>query len=80
MFKFWAASQKEKGAKIILGQHGGGYNFFKTDSKRDYELNICDKFLTWGWDNKKFKNKIIKFSIINNSIFEEEIFMVKIFS
>ena len=72
MFKFWAASQKEKGAKIILGQHGGGYNFFKTDSKRDYELNICDKFLTWGWDNKKFKNKIIKFSIINNSIFEEE--------
>lgn len=72
IFKFWVAHQKNKEGKLILAQHGGGFNYFKLDSKRDYELSISDKYLTYGWTYKKFKKKIMKFSIINNNVFEEK--------
>ena len=72
IFKFWVALQKNKGGKLILAQHGGGFNYFKLESKRDYELSISDKYLSYGWTYKKFKKKIMKFSIINNYAFEEK--------
>lgn len=71
IFKFWVAQQKNIGSKIVIAQHGGGYNMFKFDEKRDYELSICDKYLSWGWTNKKYKKKIISFSILNHNIFPQ---------
>lgn len=67
IFKFWLAHQKELGAKIILAQHGGGYNMFKFDESQKYELKICDKYLSWGW-KKKNNKKVIPFSILNQNI------------
>ena len=72
IFKFWTAIQKNIGAKLIIAQHGGGYNFFNYDEKRDYQLSICDKFLTHGWGYKKYENKIEKFSIITNEVYEDK--------
>lgn len=67
IFKFWLGFQKQKGAKIILAQHGGGYNMFNYDESLSYELKVCDRYLTWGWNNQKNK-KIIPFSILNQNI------------
>ena len=72
IFKFWTAKQKNIGAKLILAQHGGGYNFFDYDEKRDYQLSICDKYLTYGWVSEKFRDKTKKFSIVNNEIYQEK--------
>ena len=62
-----AGTSKELGAKIILAQHGGGYNMFKFDESQKYELKICDKYLSWGW-KKKNNKKVIPFSILNQNI------------
>ncbi len=72
IFKFWTAIQKNIGAKLIIAQHGGGYNFFRYDEKRDFELSICDKFLTRGWSYKKYEKKIEKFSIISNEVYNDK--------
>ena len=44
----------EKGAKLIGVQHGGGYGCHKMDPMLDHELEVVDKFISWGWtDNNK---------------------------
>ena len=55
LFKFWVASQVNNGSKLIHGQHGGGYDLLKDECHFNQELEICDKYLTWGWSgsNKK---------------------------
>ena len=53
-FRFWVANQVEKGAKLILAQHGGGYGLFSTFSEK-HELEICDKFFSWGWGDEQPK-------------------------
>ena len=51
-FKFWAATQIERGAKLILAQHGGGYGMAGPLEQQSRELEICDKYFTWGWKLK----------------------------
>ena len=48
-FKFWAASQVDRGVKLALTQHGGhvGDGLWSTDD--DHEINIADRYFTWGW-------------------------------
>ena len=46
---FYIAEKKEMGAKLIHGQHGGGYGQNKFHWYEDFERKISDKFLTWGW-------------------------------
>jgi putative transferase (TIGR04331 family) len=48
-FKFWAAAQTERGVKLILAQHGGGYGMIGPLTTENHELEICDKYFTWGW-------------------------------
>ena len=72
MFKFWLGFQKEKGGKIILAQHGGGYNMFNFDESLKYELKICDRYLSWGW-KKKNNKKVISFSILNQNITNKQL-------
>ena len=72
IFKFWVAKQKNLGSKIIIAQHGGGYNYFDYHLHGNYELSICDRYLSWGWTNEKYKNKIIKFGVLDNKIFPEK--------
>lgn len=55
-YKFWIASQIEKGAKILGYQHGGGYGMQKGHPAQFIESHVSDFFISWGWLNS---NKII---------------------
>lgn len=55
IFKFWIADQTNKGNKLIYGQHGGGYGMLHDHLGDKYELDICDRYLTWGQGNKNNK-------------------------
>ena len=57
-FKFWVAEKKEKGAKLLIAQHGGGYGVAKWFSNEDHELNVADHFFSWGWRDKKSSSVI----------------------
>jgi putative transferase (TIGR04331 family) len=52
-FKFWAADQVDRGAKLVVTQHGGhvGDGLWSTDD--DHEINIADRYFTWGWTREK---------------------------
>ena len=67
IFKFWVARQKNIGSRLIMAQHGSGFNMFKFHDQFSYEGKIADKFLTWGWNLKKNKN-IVPFNILNQKI------------
>lgn len=55
-WKKWAAYACSTGSKIVIIQHGGMYGANRFSLIQEYELMICDKFLTWGWeDNSSFK-------------------------
>lgn len=60
-FKIWAATKSEQGAKLILGQHGGGYGILGPLSTENHELKICDKYFTWGW-GKSEQTKMVPLS------------------
>ena len=49
MFKFWCAAQVERGTPLFIYQHGGGYGAQKIFSNESHELEIADKFISWGW-------------------------------
>ena len=63
--RYVAECIEKNDTKLIIGQHGGVYGQYLFSSMEDYELNICDKYLSWGWNNSKNK-KIIPFGIIKN--------------
>lgn len=46
--KAWVAKQVLKGARFVIGQHGGNYGQSKWNFSEDHQLAICDRFLTWG--------------------------------
>ena len=49
-FKFWAAHSVERGAKLVAVQHGGGYGSRLWSTIEDHEIDVCDKYFSWGWD------------------------------
>jgi putative transferase (TIGR04331 family) len=51
-WKFWAANCSERGSKLIIAQHGGGYGSAKNLAIQDYEIAICDRYLSWGWHDQ----------------------------
>jgi putative transferase (TIGR04331 family) len=57
VFKAWAAEKVETGAPLIVGQHGGNYGMALWNFSEDHQVAIADRYLTWGWTNKK-KNVI----------------------
>ena len=64
-FRFWVASQVEKGAKLVLAQHGGGYGLVSLFTEK-HELKICDKFFTWGWGAEQPKTLPMTSSILQS--------------
>jgi putative transferase (TIGR04331 family) len=54
-----------KKTKLVHGQHGGCFGLVKHHWPEKHEIEISDKFLTWGWGEKK-NNKIKKFYILKN--------------
>ena len=63
---FYTAKKIETNhAKLIIGQHGGVYGQYAISTAQDHEIDVCDKFLTWGWNDEK-NLKIVPFGIIKN--------------
>ena len=57
-FKFWTASMKESGAKVLVHQHGGQYGAAQFYTLEDHETSVSDAFLSWGWTSPKKKTVI----------------------
>jgi len=55
-FKCYAAEKTEKGSALIISQHGGNYGNASWIFWEDHELQICDKYLSWGWTKHGYKN------------------------
>lgn len=54
VFKSWAATQVERGSRLVLCQHGGFYGTALFAQSEDFELSICDDYLSWGWSRQGF--------------------------
>jgi putative transferase (TIGR04331 family) len=52
-FKFWAAHQVEMGAKLVISQHGGHHGTGLWSSEEKHEVDISDRYFTWGWDDER---------------------------
>ena len=63
--RYVAENVEKFGTKLIHGQHGGVYGQYLFTSMQDYELDVCDKYLSWGWTLPD-KEKIISFGILKN--------------
>ena len=55
-FKFWAASNVEKGSKLVGTQHGFNYGAIKWFHEEDHQIKCYDKFYTWDWESDRFNN------------------------
>lgn len=53
VFKAWAADKVEAGAPLIIGQHGGHMGSAKRSAGEDHQIEIADRFLTWGWRDER---------------------------
>jgi len=51
-FNFWAATQTERGAKLVASQHGGCYGSAAWSTTEAHEIRVCDRYFSWGWDKK----------------------------
>jgi putative transferase (TIGR04331 family) len=49
VFKAWAAQKVERGAPLVIGQHGGHYGVGRWSFTEDHQLAISDRYLSWGW-------------------------------
>jgi putative transferase (TIGR04331 family) len=79
-FKLYTAKNILKGTKFIIGQHGGFFGMAKWNLPEEHQINISDKFLSWGWqDNKNimkdgfafinFSTKVLEYKKNKKAIF-----------
>jgi putative transferase (TIGR04331 family) len=50
VYKIWAASAVEQGARLAICQHGGFYGSGEWNDDEMHEKAISDVFLNWGWE------------------------------
>jgi putative transferase (TIGR04331 family) len=51
VFKAWAAEKVERGAPLVIGQHGGHYGSGRWSFSEDHDVAISDRYLSWGWSD-----------------------------
>lgn len=51
-FKLLAAEAIERGAELVMSQHGGGYGMMDPLFSEAHERRISDRYLTWGWTDQ----------------------------
>ncbi len=61
---FYLAMCKEKGSKIISGQHGGCYGQYDKHWVEEFEIRVTDNFLTYGWMSRNNSEKTIPVGIL----------------
>ncbi len=48
-WKHWAAQAVEAGTRLVIAQHGGHYGTGLWTTFEKHELQVSDRYLTWGW-------------------------------
>jgi putative transferase (TIGR04331 family) len=61
VFKQWAASCAENGVILLGSQHGGTNGSLANLATLDHEIEITDRYYTWGWEGSGDSKKIIPF-------------------
>ncbi len=56
VFKFWAGHYVARGAKLVGTQHGGHHGTGLWSSTSNHEIQISDKYYSWGWKSDVYKN------------------------
>ena len=69
IFKFWLANAISHNSKLNYFQHGCNYGTTKYSYAENIEINVSDKFHTWGWSQKK--NNINKFYSIKTLFLDQ---------
>lgn len=54
-FNLWAAHYAERGAKLLIFQHGAVYGVGKCIAGESHEISVADKYFTWGWKDNNEK-------------------------
>lgn len=62
IFKFWLANAISKNSKLNYFQHGCNYGVTKFSYSENMEVDLSNRFYSWGW--KSPSNKIKKFYCI----------------
>ncbi len=70
IFKIWCANMVRNKSKYFIIQHGGSFGTAEYLLEEDYQKEIADKFLSWGWNDKYFKN-VVKFNAFQFNFFEK---------
>lgn len=60
LFKVWAAEKTESGSPLIIGQHGGHFGLTPFAFHEEHQIEIADKWISWGWDDQN-RPQIIPF-------------------
>ena len=55
IFKTWVSKMTNNGAKYYIIQHGGNFGSSQYHIEEDVQINVADKFLSWGWADKNEK-------------------------
>lgn len=55
-YKFWAGYHVDHGAKMGGTQHGGHYGTGLWSSTSNHEIQIYDRYYSWGWQSEIYKN------------------------
>ena len=59
VFKQWAAASAERGNQLLGVQHGGNYGSLRYHPSEDHEIEITDRYFTWGWERPDVPTKVI---------------------
>ena len=65
VFKCFAAEHTEQGVPLIIAQHGGHFGTTIFSSQEEHQIEISDKWLSWGWCDASHR-KIIPFGNLKN--------------
>lgn len=52
VFKKWAAEKIEMGSSLVVGQHGGHFGMSPFSFLEKHQIDIANKWLSWGWSDK----------------------------
>ncbi len=65
-FQAWAGEKAEAGVPLIFGQHGGLIGVGAWVPGEDHQVQISDRYLTWGWrDERPQPHPVAAFTIVN---------------
>jgi putative transferase (TIGR04331 family) len=60
VFKAYMAAAREAGARLVIGQHGGVFGTAEHSASEDHQLEIADRFISYGWTRVGFESKILQ--------------------